>query len=292
MDLNQLRAFIAVAKHESFTRAADELHLSQPTVSGQIKALEVELGVSLFERGTSRVGLSRAGERLLPKAQKILCDVSEFMGHAKALRGHVSGKIRVGTLLNSKLLRLGELLSEVKKSYPDLEVETFHGLSGWIMGGIRRGDLDFGFFLGDNHEQDVCIIPLTKLTYRIVAPASWDDLLQSARWDDIAAMPWVWPVETSALEQIGLSVFRSHGLNGPLKITKADRESTLIDLVSSGVGLAFVRESVATALAEAGTAVIWDHGSTEATLSVVYLTARQNDPVILAISSVLKRIWP
>ena len=75
MEIYQLRAFVTVARIGQLTRAAEALHVTQPAVTGQIKALEEELGVSLFDRRPGRIALTRAGERLLPEAEKVLADV-------------------------------------------------------------------------------------------------------------------------------------------------------------------------------------------------------------------------
>ena len=291
MDITQLRSFLAVARHASFTRAAEELHLSQPTISGQIKALEVDLGVVLFERTATGAVPTAAGRELLPRAESILGEVRQFLAHGRALGGKVSGRIRLGTVVDAKLLRLGTLLSEMRSAYPNIEVETYHGVSGWVIDNVRRGELDFGFFVGPIPHSDITATFLTKIRYRIVAPIAWASKLQSAGWNEIASMPWVWGNSLSANPRMALELLRANGAAEPKNVTIADREPTLINLVTSGVGLALMRESLALPLARARELVVWKHGATDADLSFIHLTSRSSDPAVLAASNTIRKVW-
>ena len=96
MELYQLRSFVAVAEAGHLTRAAEKLHVSQPAVSAQIKALEDELDLALFERTPSGMVLTAAGERLLADAEKVLAAAQAMRTEAKALKGEVAGKVREG----------------------------------------------------------------------------------------------------------------------------------------------------------------------------------------------------
>src|SRR5512143_2849241 len=98
MELYQLRGFVAVAELGHLTRAAERLHLSQPALSAQIKALEDELGLQLFERNPAGMALTAAGKRLLPEATKILDDAAALHGKARAIQGEVAGHVREGAL--------------------------------------------------------------------------------------------------------------------------------------------------------------------------------------------------
>jgi DNA-binding transcriptional LysR family regulator len=290
MEIYQLRAFVTAARHGNFTRAAKELHLSQPTVSGQIKALEENLSVVLFERKASGVALTKCGADLLPRAEKILTDILRFVAHAKGQGQQVLRKIRLGTVIDAKFLRLGNLLSQMRAEHPNIEIEAHHGLSGWVMNSIRKGELDCGFFVGPIPHADIAGPRLTTMTYRIVAPSAWADQVKTAGWKEIAAMPWVWAPELGSYPQIATEIFHEHGLE-PMKVAIADRESTIINLVTSGVGLALLRDSVAHAVAETKELVIWENGSRQANLSFIHLASSHNDPAILATTNTVRTVW-
>ena len=118
MEIYQLRAFVTVAKIGHLTRAAEALHVTQPAVTGQIKALEEELGIALFDRRPGRIALTRAGERLLPEAEKVLAAAGSLLGQARELQGEVSGSLVIGTVGDPDSLRLGSLLGGLVSALP------------------------------------------------------------------------------------------------------------------------------------------------------------------------------
>ena len=136
MELYQLRSFVAVAELGHLTRAAERLHVSQPAVSAQIKALEDELGVALFERTSSGMLLTSAGQKLLPEANKVVAAAQSLRSRARAIKGMVVGRARVGTVSDPDFVRVGDFLSHALEAHPLLEIELHHEVSGR---GIREG---------------------------------------------------------------------------------------------------------------------------------------------------------
>lgn len=95
-DLRELRAFVAVAEHLNFTRAAEQLHLTQQTVSKTIRDLEAQLGVELLERTSQQVRLTPAGQTLLEPARDVLVRAQDAFDAVRAVGGGLSGTVRVG----------------------------------------------------------------------------------------------------------------------------------------------------------------------------------------------------
>lgn len=290
MELYQLRTFACVARLGNVTRAALELHLSQSTVSGQIKALEDEFMVALFARKASGVELTAAGAELLPRAERLLGDAQGLLSHAHRLSQQSHRKVRVGTVIDAGFLRVGNLLSNMRAAHPNIEIETHHGLSGWVMKAVRAGEIDCGFFVGPITHKDVTGTTLTTINYRIVAPIEWAEQIKDAGWAEIAAMPWVWAPDLGSYPQIAGEMFREHGVE-PRKVAIADRESTIIDFVTSGVGLALLRDSVALQIAESKRLAIWKHGSKTSPLSFIHLMSNQDDPAIVATTNAVRAVW-
>ena len=106
MDLTLLRAFVTVAREGNLTRAAVQLHLTQPAVSLQIKHLQETLGVTLFTRTSHGLSLTRDGQALLPHAERALGAASDVQRAAASLRHEVRGRLRIGTILDPAFLRL------------------------------------------------------------------------------------------------------------------------------------------------------------------------------------------
>jgi len=118
VELYQLRSFVVVAELGHLTRAADKLHISQPALSAQIKALEDELELELFERKPSGMVLTAAGRQLVPHAQELLFNAQALRDQARSIKGQVGGVARLGTLSDPQFIRVGELLSIAVERYP------------------------------------------------------------------------------------------------------------------------------------------------------------------------------
>ena len=290
MELNQLRNFVAVAELGNLTRAADRLHLSQPALSAQIKALEEELEVELFERTSSGMVLTAAGKRLVGEAQKLLSAAQALRNEARAIKGEVAGVVRVGTVSDPLFIRVGELLSAAVERYPMVEIQLQHEVTGAAFEKVRDGELDASFYYGELSHAKVAGVALREITYRIVAPAAWKERVERATWKDIAAEPWVMTPPISTHNQLASSLFRSHGI-APAKVVEADDELVVSSLVVSGLGIALMREDLAFEKAAAAEVCLWDGVRLTTTLQFIYPRERERDPVIRALVDLLNGVW-
>lgn len=291
MELYQLRTFAAVAEAGSLTRAAKKLHLSQPAASAQIKALEEELGVPLFERRPAGLVLTRTGSALLPEAQRILALTGEFATHARRLRGLVSGKIRFGAIFDPALVRLGELMSRMIECHPMLEIEIHHRNSLSVIDGVRQGELDAGMALGKHEIPGIGAVPLKRIDYRIVAPTAWGAKLRRAPWREIAALPWISTPKHGSHFQMASEIFRRHGFE-PVNVIEADSELVIASLVAAGVGLGLMREDLALEAHAQRKIVALDAGRAQTLLRLVFPSRREDDPMVKAILDVVRQLWP
>jgi DNA-binding transcriptional LysR family regulator len=289
MDLNQLRSFVAVAKQGHLTRAAETLHLSQPALSGQIKALEEDLGVSLFQRSSSGMALTPSGRRLLLHAEGVIDAVQQMSNAAQALRGEPTGKLIVGTVLDPKILRVGELLARITERNPQIEIELTQVVSHEGLAAIRNGTLDASFFFGAKPDKGLNAVVLREITYRVVVPAAWAELAD-AEWEYLAPRPWVVAPAGSSQRQLVLQLFHGHG-GEPERTIESDNESVIANLVESGVGLSLVREELARAGQAAGRCVIWPGAKVRTHLWLAYAADREGDPLIAAVLAALNDVW-
>jgi DNA-binding transcriptional LysR family regulator len=290
MELYLLRTFVTVAEQGHLTKAATLLHVTQPAVSGQIKALEEQLHLRLFERGPGGVRLTKAGQALLPKAKAAVAAAAEFRNAANRLEGHLTGKARVGTILDPAVIRLGELIGALLARHPWLDVELHHGISPWAMEQVSSGALDAAFFMGSGFHSNVRDVTLAELGYRVVAPAAWAGKVKDADWDAIAALPWVRPPRDSPHQRMQESLFTSRRLN-PATVVAADQESSISTLVKAGVGLGLMREDLALRAEAAGEVCIWQRAAATTQLSFVYARGREDDPVIGALLEAVGEVW-
>ncbi|HEY7689761.1 MAG TPA: LysR family transcriptional regulator [Dongiaceae bacterium] len=290
MEIYQLRSFAAVAEMGHLTRAAERLHISQPALSSQIKALEDELGLALFERTPIGMALTSAGRRLLPQAQSVLSAAQTLRHEAGALRGEIAGSIRLGTLADPEFIRLGELLSLTLTKHPLIRIELQHEISGAAFEAVSAGKLDASFYYGEATHPNINRFPLREIAYRIAAPSAWSEKVAAAGWKDIAAMPWIIPPAISTHTQMAAAYFRKHGVQ-PEKMVEADNEAVVSSLVMSGVGLALMREDQAWEKAARNQICLWRDVRLVTTLQFIYLCERETDPLINALLRLLKDIW-
>jgi molybdate transport repressor ModE-like protein len=290
MELYQLRTFAAVAEAGHLTRAADRLHVSQPAVSAQIKALEETLDVRLFERGPGGMTLTGAGARLLEQASKVLSAAEELRNVAKSLKGEIAGRLRIGTIGAPEFIRLGEFSSRAVKRFPMLELEFHAEVSGAALEAVRDGAFDASFYVGDLVHPNIVGVRLREMTFRVVAPAAWASRVQHADWPALAAMPWILMPPISTHRQLARTIFREHGVE-PIHVVEADQESLIANLVVSGVGVSLLPDPLALDMQAAGRVCISEKTVTPATLWFIYLRERANDPLIQGVVEVIQSLW-
>lgn len=291
MELYQLRTFAAVAEENHLTRAAERLHLSQPAVSGHIKALEGELGVRLFERASTGMELTPAGGELLERAHRVLRAADDVKRTAQQMQGDVAGMLRVGTVGDPESNRLGELLSLARDTHPRLRLELHHAMSGAALAGVQNGELDASFFFGDTGSAEFFALPLRRLIYRVAAPAAWADRVDGAQWDEISRLPWIGTPNISTHTRLVGDLFAQRSLPPPKASVQADDESVITNLVVSGLGIGLIRDDVARRLERVGDVVIWTRAAIDTALWFVCSRGRASEPTIAALLDIVRKTW-
>jgi len=290
MEISQLRAFVEIAKLGQLTRAADRLHLSQPALSGQLKALEESLGVSLFERSSSGMTLTSGGRSLLAEAEGILAGIQQLKQTAQQLQGRPTGHLSIGTVLDPTTLRVGDFLARAIESYPLIQIEFHQVFSGAAMAGVRSGELDAAFFFGAPADGGISAEPLRELTYRVAFPSEWGLDARRIEWSALAARPWILAPETSSHRELAMQLFAERGV-APTQVTEADNETVIVNLIESGVGASIAREELALASEQEGRIVIWPGAKLETRLWFIHQSSRLADPLLEAMRAVLREVW-
>ncbi|MDR5874525.1 LysR family transcriptional regulator [Vreelandella gomseomensis] len=142
MDTQSLQAFLAVADTQSFSRAAEQLHLTQPAVSKRIATLEFQVGRPLFDRIGRRIALTEAGSVLLPQARQILFAVEDSRRALANLSGHVGGRLTLATSHHIGLHRLPPILKDYTQRHPEVELDLHFLDSELAYQGVRDGSLE------------------------------------------------------------------------------------------------------------------------------------------------------
>ncbi|MXM66018.1 LysR family transcriptional regulator [Streptomyces sp. HUCO-GS316] len=163
MELRHLQHFVAVAEDQHFTRAAERLMVSQSGLSASIRALERELGTSLFVRTTRRVTLTEAGRALLGEAERILAQVRAAHEAVAAVQGVLRGTLALGTEQCIAGVHVARLLAAFRREHPDVEIRLRQAASGALAEEVTAGRLDLAFAVRTRADTDqLRSVSLTK----------------------------------------------------------------------------------------------------------------------------------
>ncbi|HEY3503421.1 MAG TPA: LysR substrate-binding domain-containing protein [Actinocatenispora sp.] len=171
MELRQVRYFLTVAEELHFGRAAERLRIVQPTVSQQVRRLEREFGLDLFDRTTRTVTLTAAGQAFLPRARAIVAAEDAALATMADVRAEQLSMLRLGTSAGLGA-RLEVLLADLAERAPDVIVELHSAPSAARLQEVRDGDLDAAFVRGTGYSPGLDLIPVWRDELVVALPAS------------------------------------------------------------------------------------------------------------------------
>lgn len=244
MELRHLEHFCAVADAQHFTRAAEVLGIAQSGLSASVRALERELGAELFVRTTRRVRLTEAGRALLTEAQRTLAAAAAAREAVTAVRGLLSGTLRVGTEQCMAAVEPVALLADFRTRHPGVEVHLMQAGSARLLEAVRTGDLDLAFVAGVAPPQGVTVRPLAEeplmLLCRPGHPLADSGELEPRR---LSGEVFVDLHPDWGARRTADAVFSAAGVQRTVSMQVSD-VFTLLDLVARGLGVAVVPRPV------------------------------------------------
>lgn len=298
-NINALLAFVTVVKEGSVSAAADTLNLTQPAVSHQLKRLSTETNVILFTRTSSGLQLTQDGANLVAKAERVIEAAADFHRSAHKHAGRISGKLRIGTIVDPAFIRLGQLLHQMRHDYPDIETELIHGVSGETLSRLRRNQIDAGFYLSgpddfenihSEHEEPIHAMRLADFNYRIIGPTGWQKQLETASWAELAALPWIGTPEISVHHRLLKPIFANHNVTQNI-VARVDQEASMLEMVRSGIGLSLCRDSIALSQKQSAGLALCPTINVPATLSFITLVRRKTDITTSVLFESVSGIW-
>ncbi len=290
MELYQLKTFVMVAEEEHLTRAAERLHTSQPSVSAHVKALEDELGLTLFERTPKGMLLTPAGEALRTKVKSVLAAADAVQFEATRLKGELTGTVRLGLHIDPHYLRVTKLLTVMRNTHPGIELHYLQRMTWEAPEELSAGELDVAFVNRIPESDEFIAHTLETLDLVIVGPMAWKDRLKNADWQTITTLPWVWTHKLCPVYGIANELFAQQG-RYPIKAVIADQEPAIKKLVTSGVGLTLMMAKEAIDAAAEGKLFIVKDNVGTIDLSFTYLRRRADDPLIKATLKAIQTVW-
>ena len=199
MELRTLRYFLAVAREENMTEAANVLHVTQPTLSRQIADLERELGVALFKRTNRSCMLTSDGMRLRQRAEEIVSLVEQTESELADREFGIAGNIRIGAGETQPMRLVLDTFAELHRDYPGVSIELYTGNADAVEERLERGLLDFALLLEPVNVEKYEWIRMPEVDRAgvvVAASGPWGDLavLTPA---DVAQMPLLLSSRTS-----------------------------------------------------------------------------------------------
>lgn len=243
MEDHKLRVFCTVAETKSFSKASEIIHLTQPAVSLQIQALEELYETKLFDRSSSTVTLTQAGEILYKYAKDILSLYASAEKHVGELTGLVKGSVSVGASTTIGNFLIPSVLADFRKTHPKIRVHLFVGNTKRIVELLNAGNIDFGLVEGDVTRQKLVVEKL--LTDELVVIVSslhpWAKKKEVSIFD-IVKEPFILREEGSGTRQVIEKYFGKHGISiHDIKASMMLGSTDAIkEVVERGVGMSLV----------------------------------------------------
>lgn len=279
MEMIEVEAFVAIARHGGFTRAAEILHCSQPAISRRIDLLERELGAPLFERLHGSVRLTDAGRAFLPHAEAVLLAVRDGAEAVRAVAQEDRGAVAlalVGTLASTHLT---ERLRRFRRAYPAIRLTVQTARSDEVSALVRRGAAHLGLRYFPDRDPGLVSLPAGEESLVLICSAH--SPLASRHAPDIAALrgvPWVsFPVAEAADREPYVALFagylRAHGLDDA-EIVTADSLTAQKRLIEAEFGVGLLPETAVDEEVRRGSLRVLDIPGTQATIPVACVYRR------------------
>lgn len=237
MDLYQIRYFLAIAETGSFTKAADRLFVSQPSLSAGIKKLEQVLDVTLFDRGGRRVVLTPAGKLFQKKAKIFLDNYQATLRELREFRDQPV--LRLGTLRTIRITCLADLIYTFQQQFPSVLIELVDGSFSELCDQLEQGDVDLVMTVLDGYEAPKTSLALFQQR-RVLAVSTNNPLANRAtvQLADLDGQPFIDRLHCERYQEFQ-RLFTSIQ---PRIVYRADQEEWVFSLIAAGLGLSIMPE--------------------------------------------------
>lgn len=238
--LRQLRTFVAVAQHGSFSQAGQAIGLSQSAVSHSIKELEAEMGVRLLDRTTREVLLSEAGQQLATRLERLLEELNTTLLDVRSYGEQRSGTVRVAASQTPSAHLMPQCLASSQLRYPDIRVILHDRVQQWVLQSVRNAEVDFGIVIGplqdaDFDSEEILQEPFLLLCHQDDALAQ----VPQAQWSMLACRAMVLQDYASGSRLLVDAALQRLALNVQV-VQEIGHPATLYPMVEAGIGISIL----------------------------------------------------
>lgn len=240
--LRQLRVFQAVALHSSFTRAGDQVGLTQPAVSRCVTELEQHLGIKLLDRTTREVVLTEAGRSLAVRLQRVLEDLDTMLLDVRGLATQRQGRVRVASSPTLSANLLPECIARCRQEHPGLELLLLDRMQHDALASVLSGEVDFGVVIEPEpgRSDELHAEPILSEPFCLVCPPTHRLARQrSVRWAALHGEPLVLLDHASGSRRLIDDALRGHGVQAPVA-QEVGHVTTIFRMLDAGLGISVV----------------------------------------------------
>lgn len=258
VDINKIETFVRSAETTSFSEAAKQLHMSQPTVSHHIKTLEQELGVTLFIRTNTGLELTEAGKVLLPWARRLLHDTNSMQAMMASLQDDIVGELRVACSTTAGKYVLPQLAARFCQRFPGVKVRILACMPEDVTIRLLDGDAHIGVLSREVPEAGLESQEFFRDTITLVVPANhrWA-FRKNIEASELLEEPLILREETSGTRRVVLSELAKFdiGLSDLDIFMELGNAEAIVRTVAAGYGVAFVSKLATACPLERGNVV-------------------------------------
>jgi LysR family hydrogen peroxide-inducible transcriptional activator len=257
MNLQDLRYLVSVAEHRHFGRAAEACGVSQPTMSSQIRKLEDDLGVKLFERTNKRVEMTAVGTRILAHARRALDEAAQMEQVARASRDPLVGPLKLGIIPTLAPYLMPLILKPLKQKFPGLTIELWEDQTRALIDSLRNHRLDAALLATATGAPEITEIELFDEPLLAALPtdhrlARTSSIAERDLADELLVLAEGHCLANQALSACGTKHGPRSGLQGSMQAATLE---TLVNLVAAGYGITLIPALAAGSLMHRGIAL-------------------------------------
>jgi LysR family transcriptional regulator, hydrogen peroxide-inducible genes activator len=245
MEIHQLRYFVAVADEGNFSRAADKVHVSQPSLSQQIQKLEDEVGQPLFDRLPRSVVLTEAGKRFLGSARRMLATLADAQRCVDECKGEAVGKLVIGAIPTIAPFVLPRLLPNFRRAHPKVTIEVVEDVTENLTRGVEDGELDLAL-LSNCQSSDFQLDSVGEEPLLVATPAGHRlSKRQCVTWEDLKGERFLALHHVHCLSRRVDQLCQAHGLQPEFSV-RGSQLNTILGMVNVGLGITLVPQMLVT----------------------------------------------
>lgn len=238
--LRQLRVFVAVAQHGSFSQAGQAIGLSQSAVSHSIKELETEMGIRLLDRTTREVLLTDAGQQLATRLERLLEELNTTLLDARSFGQQRSGTVRVAASQTISAHLMPQCLAASQLNYPEIKVMLRDRPQQWVVQSVRNAEVDFGIVVGPLTTDEFESQPILDEPFLLLCRQ--DDPLAQAeaiRWQRLSGRTMVLQDYASGSRVLIDEALRQQRVEAEI-VQEIGHPTTLYPMVEAGIGISIL----------------------------------------------------